>query len=120
MKYIEFMMRADKRGEGGIRALLALVPQKLKSRGPGKIGFYAVLALAGASLLFGDGIITPAISVLSAVEGLGTVTHAFDPIIVPLSAVILFGLFAIQRFGTGGIGRLFGPVMLVWFVTAGI
>jgi KUP system potassium uptake protein len=119
VKYLAVLMRADNRGEGGILALLALISPQRRAPAVGKIGTVALLALAGSALLFGDGIITPAISVLSAVEGLGTVTHAFDPYIVPASALILLGLFAIQRFGTGGLGRWFGPVMLVWFVVAG-
>ncbi len=120
VKYLAVLMRADNRGEGGLLALLALVSPKARAPAVGKIGTVALLALAGSALLFGDGIITPAISVLSAVEGLRTVTRTFDPVIVPLSVVILVGLFSIQRLGTGGLGRWFGPVMLLWFVVAGL
>lgn len=118
VKYLAFVMRADNRGEGGILALLALVPAKVRDpervsiRG---VGAVTMLVLAGAALLFGDGIITPAISVLSAMEGLGVATHELERAVVPLTVVILAGLFAIQRKGTASIGKLFGPVMTLWF-----
>lgn len=115
VKYISIVMRADNRGEGGILALLAL----LMGSGPGRrgVGLTAVmLALFGAALLYGDGMITPAISVLSAVEGLGVATHAFDNWVVPITVVILTALFWVQRRGTAGVGAVFGPVMLAWFV----
>jgi len=113
-KYISFVMKADNRGEGGILALLALVrPSGRPSRQRAAlIGF----ALFGAALLYGDGIITPAISVLGAVEGLGVATHALDHLVVPISAIILTLLFLMQRHGTARVGAVFGPVMLVWFV----
>lgn len=116
IKYITFMMRADNHGEGGIFALLALVPsaEKLKSqRGRGVVVFSALL---GASLLYGDGFITPSITVLSAVEGLEVVTSAAQSYIVPITCVILLVLFLVQRTGTAGIGRVFGPIMTVWFL----
>ncbi len=119
VKYLLFVMRADNRGEGGILALLALVPERIRNpqrRGVEGIGLLALLVLAGAALLFGDGIITPAISVLAAMEGLGVATHSLDRAVVPLTVVILAGLFMVQRGGTARIGRLFGPVMIVWFV----
>lgn len=119
VKYLVFVMRADNEGEGGILALLALV----MSRGDEVQGRRAVLigvGLFGAALLYGDGIITPAISVLSAVEGLQVATHTFEPYIVPIAAAILLGLFSVQRYGTAGLGAVFGPTMLVWFVTIGI
>jgi KUP system potassium uptake protein len=118
VKYLTFVMRADNGGEGGILALLALVPEKLRAR-KDKVGWIALLVLAGAALLYGDGMITPAISVLSAVEGLETEAHALKPYIVPMTCAILIGLFAIQSRGTEGIGRFFGPVMVIWFVTIG-
>jgi KUP system potassium uptake protein len=118
VKYLAFVMRADNQGEGGILALLALVPEKIRSPG-GKIGWVALLVLIGAALLYGDGMITPAISVLSAVEGLEEVTPSVHKYIVPITCGILFGLFAIQRTGTAGIGKLFGPVMAAWFLTIG-
>ena len=118
VKYLGFVMRADNQGEGGILALLALVPEKIRSPG-GKIGWIALLVLIGAALLYGDGMITPAISVLSAVEGLKDVEPRVERWVVPITCMILFGLFAIQRRGTAGIGKMFGPVMALWFVTIG-
>jgi KUP system potassium uptake protein len=112
VKYLAFIMRANNKGEGGIFALLALVPQKLGSRAR---GFVVLSALFGAALLYGDGIITPAISVLSAVEGLGVATDAFNKAVVPITMLILLGLFLVQKRGTDSIGKFFGPVMLVWF-----
>lgn len=118
IKYLGFVMRADNAGEGGILALLALVPLKLRQH-PHKIGWIALLVLAGAALLYGDGMITPAISVLSATEGLIDVAPAVKPYVVPMTCVILLGLFSIQSRGTGGIGKAFGPVMALWFLTIG-
>ncbi len=123
VKYLAFVMRADNRGEGGILALLALVPERV--RNPAKtglrgVGFVTLLVLAGAALLFGDGIITPAISVLSAMEGLGVATDSLSHFVVPITVAILAGLFAIQRRGTASIGRLFGPVMVLWFSVIGL
>jgi hypothetical protein len=106
-------MRADNHGEGGIMALLALVPEKLRAPGAGRVGGVALLVVVGAALLYGDGIITPAISVLSAVEGLGVATDKLQPAIVPLTVAILAVLFLVQRSGTGGLGKLFGPVMVL-------
>ena len=119
LKYILFLMRADNRGEGGIMALLALLPEKLKVPYPGKIGMAAFLVIAGAALLFGDGVITPAISVLSAVEGLKLAAPGLQPFVVPLTVAILIALFAFQKKGTERIGAFFGPVMLLWFATIG-
>ena len=113
VKYIGFIMKADNKGEGGIFALLALVPGDRHTRTRTSV---VLAALFGAALLYGDGIITPAISVLSAVEGLGVATHQFEHWVVPLTALILFGLFSAQRYGTETIGKAFGPVMVVWFV----
>jgi KUP system potassium uptake protein len=117
VKYLTFILRADNRGEGGIFALLALVPEQLRTARPGRVAAIAVFAVAGAALLYGDGVITPAISVLSAVEGLGVANPEWSKAAVPASCVILFALFAIQKRGTGMVGSLFGPVMVVWFVT---
>src|SRR5262249_34189229 len=119
VKYLAFLMRADNEGEGGIMALLALVPERLRSPAAGRIGAVALLVIIGAALLFGDGIITPAISVLSAVEGLEVATTSLKPIIIPATIAILFLLFAVQRRGTSGLGKLFGPIMIAWFVTIG-
>ncbi len=119
-KYLSFIMRADNKGEGGIFALLALVPQKLHGIDARLKTGVVMLALVGAALLYGDGIITPAISVLSAVEGIGVATSAAEPVVIPLTCLILFGLFMLQKRGTAGVGRLFGPVMILWFITLGV
>jgi KUP system potassium uptake protein len=117
VKYLTFIMRADNRGEGGILALLALLPE-----GTRRLGWITLMIVAGAALLFGDGIITPAISVLSAIEGLKLAAPDAFSVgrIVAITLAILIALFAIQRRGTGAIGRLFGPVMVVWFATIGV
>ncbi len=120
VKYLMFVMRADNRGEGGILALLALVPERIRNPSRSGVSAVAMLVLIGAALLFGDGIITPAISVLSAMEGLGVATDKLSSAVVPLTVVILAGLFSIQRSGTARIGKLFGPVMVVWFSTIGL
>lgn len=117
VKYVLFITRADNRGEGGIFALLELLPKTLS---PNRRKILAFLALFGAALLYGDGVITPAISVLSAVEGLNVATDAAEPLVVPITCLILFGLFMVQRRGTTGIGRVFGPVMLLWFTVLAI
>ncbi len=116
IKYLVFVMRADNHGEGGIMALTALVMPS--ERGAERWRYLAAaLGVFGAALLYGDGMITPAISVLSAVEGLEVASPGLAPFVLPLTALILIGLFALQPRGTGGVGRLFGPVMLVWFAT---
>ena len=118
LKYLLFVMRADNRGEGGILALISFVPPKLRES---KNGFFLVaIGIFGAALLYGDGMITPAISVLSAVEGLTVVTPVFAEWVVPITIGILVALFLIQRWGTGGIGTIFGPVMLLWFGTLAV
>jgi KUP system potassium uptake protein len=119
VKYLTFIMRADNKGEGGIFALLAIVPEKLRARPGGGFSWPALLVVVGAALLYGDGAITPAISVLSAMEGLRVVTPKLQPLVVPLTCSILVALFALQRRGTGTVGKLFGPIMLVWFATIG-
>ena len=118
LKYVTFVLRADNEGEGGILALLALVEGEHVANG--KIPFLVVLGVIGASLLYGDGVITPAISVLSAMEGLKLVTPELATFILQLTLAILIVLFAIQYRGTEIIGRLFGPVMVVWFVVIGL
>jgi len=120
IKYLVFVMRADNRGEGGILALTSLVPHDLREHGLERRWLLTALSLFGAALLYGDGMITPAISVLSAVEGLETATPFFNPYVVAITLVILFALFLIQQRGTAGIGKLFGPVMILWFVTIGV
>ena len=116
IKYLVFVMRADNEGEGGILALMALVSKQADARRRLRATMIA-LGLFGAALLYGDGMITPAVSVLSAVEGLNVTTHLFEPYVVPIAIVILLSLFVIQSRGTERIGFLFGPVMVVWFVT---
>jgi KUP system potassium uptake protein len=111
VKYVSFAMRVDNDGEGGILALMALLGIKKQQRPT-----IVALGLFGAALIYGDGAITPAISVLSALEGLDMVTSALQPYVVPVAVAILVGLFAIQSRGTAAIGHLFGPVMLLWFV----
>jgi KUP system potassium uptake protein len=119
IKYLVFVMRADNEGEGGILALLALVSPS-RNAPSGSRTKLILLGLFGAALLYGDGVITPAISVLSAVEGLQVTTDTFEPFIVPISVCILIGLFAVQRRGTAGLGAVFGPAMLLWFLTLGV
>ena len=122
IKYVAIVMRADNQGEGGVLALTALIPSR---SGPNTgaprlaVGRPILIALGifGTALLYGDGMITPAISVLGAIEGLEVATPLFRPYVVPLTVVILIGLFVIQRFGTHRVGGLFGPVMVIWFVT---
>jgi KUP system potassium uptake protein len=116
LQYVVFVMRADNDGEGGIMALLALVVRRIGKRPGTSLAALVSLGIFGASLFFGDSIITPAISVLSAVEGLEVVQPSLEHLVVPISAAILIVLFMVQRRGTATVGRLFGPVMLVWFV----
>ncbi len=111
VKYIIVVMRLDNHGEGGIVALLALLRQKRRR------GVLLALGLFGAALLYGDGVITPAISVLSAAEGLEVATPAFKPYVLPSTLLILFLLFFVQKYGTARVGSVFGPIMLVWFGT---
>jgi len=113
-KYVTLVLRADNRGEGGTLALLELAVRGRQGRARWLL---VVLGIFGASLFYGDSMITPAISVLSAIEGIGVVSHTFDSWIVPLSLAVLILLFAIQSHGTGAMGKLFGPVMAVWFGT---
>src|SRR6202051_3876274 len=113
VKYCWFVMRADNHGEGGILALMSLIGANGVTAG---FRVCTGMGLLGAALIYGDGVITPAISVLSALEGLNVVTSSFKPFIMPMAVVILIGLFAAQRFGTEKIGRAFGPVMLLWFL----
>src|SRR6188768_2323935 len=122
VKYIAIVMRADNQGEGGILALTALIPPRdgstdwLAATRP----LLVLLGIFGAALLYGDGMITPAISVLSATEGLNVATPLFESYVVPLSVVILVLLFVMQKFGTDRVGVLFGPVMVLWFVTIAV
>ena len=119
VKYVALIMRADNGGEGGLMALLALASQSVQAH-PRLRGVLLMVGVFGVALFFGDGIITPAISVLSAVEGLQIVTPASKPYVVPISLVVLVLLFAVQRRGTGDIGKFFGPITVVWFVAIGL
>jgi KUP system potassium uptake protein len=119
VKYITFVLRADNDGEGGILALLSLVQHSGPATEQAKLSIVVVLGVIGAALLYGDGVITPAISVLSAIEGLKFSPDAAN-FVVPATLVILVGLFALQYRGTGSVGRLFGPVMVVWFLIIGV
>ena len=114
IKYVVLVLRADNEGEGGLIAMLALASQAVKDK-PQLRRWLLLVGIFGTSLFYGDGVITPAISVLSAVEGLEVVSPAFKRFVIPLTLVVLFGLFVVQRRGTGGIGKFFGPITLVWF-----
>jgi KUP system potassium uptake protein len=116
VKYCLFVMSADNHGEGGILALMSLVA----GRGYGRAPALVMMGLFGAALIYGDGIITPAISVLSALEGVNVASDALKPYVMPLSVVILLVLFAVQSRGTARIGAIFGPVMLLWFIVIGV
>ena len=117
IKYILLVMRADNRGEGGILALMVLA-QRVSVGARTRVGL-SLIGIAGACLLFGDGVITPAISVLSAVEGLEVSAPGLKAFVLPVSVAVIVGLFAIQQRGTGSIGRVFGPVMVLWFAVLG-
>jgi KUP system potassium uptake protein len=121
IKYVALVMLADNQGEGGVLALTALVPGRGGGRGGARLAtgrpVLIALGIFGTALLYGDGMITPAITVLGAIEGLEVATPLFQPYVVPVTVVILAGLFLIQRYGTHRLGGLFGPVMVIWFVT---
>ena len=119
LKYVMLVLRADNNGEGGTAALLALASNAVKDK-PVLRRRLLLVGMFGAALFYGDGVITPAISVLSAVEGLEIVSPAFTKYVVPLTLVILLALFMVQKRGTGGIGKFFGPITLVWFVAIGL
>jgi KUP system potassium uptake protein len=119
LKYAILILRADNHGEGGIVALLALLDARHAPRGSPRASLL-IVGLIGAALLYGDGVITPAISVLSAVEGLKIDAPALAPVVVPVTIAILVGLFLVQRKGTEFVGSIFGPAMLVWFVAIGV
>jgi KUP system potassium uptake protein len=119
LKYVIVIMRADNRGEGGILALTALA-LRATSRGSRRAGWILAAGMVGAALFYGDGVITPAISVLSAVEGLKVATPLFEPYVLPITIVLLTGLFLMQRGGTGRVGGLFGPVTALWFAVIAV
>lgn len=118
IKYVLLIMRADNQGEGGILALLALAQEAVQ--GPRARTILALLAIGGAALFYGDSMITPAISVLSAIEGIDVGTPALNRFVVPLAILVLVTLFLVQKRGTASVGHLFGPVMLVWFAVIGV
>ena len=120
LKYVTFILRADHDGEGGTLALLGLIRTKVPELDFARPGWLTLLVLFGSALLYGDGVVTPAISVLSAVEGLKIASPSFGSVVVPLSAGILLALFLFQQMGTEKVGRLFGPVMLLWFATIAV
>ncbi len=115
VKYIAFIMRANNKGEGGIMALMALVLHNEKD--PSRARILMLLGLFGAALFYGDGLITPAISVLSAVEGLEVAAPGLQPYVLPVTLLVIVALFAVQKRGTGSVGAYFGPIMIVWFAT---
>jgi KUP system potassium uptake protein len=118
LKYVTLILRADNRGEGGGLALTALAANAVRSH-PALRRALLLLGVFGATLFYGDSVITPAISVLGAMEGLQLVTPALEPYVIPITVVIVIGLFAVQRFGTGLVGRLFGPIIVLWFAVLG-
>ena len=119
IKYVALILRADNHGEGGLIAMLALASQAVKDR-PALRSRLLLVGIFGTAIFFGDGVITPAVSVLSAVEGLEVAAPAFHKFVVPVTLVVLTGLFAAQRFGTAAVGRFFGPVMVVWFAVLAV
>jgi KUP system potassium uptake protein len=114
IKYVSFIMRADNRGEGGIMALIALALHTAQDK-PKQTRLIMIFGVLGAAMFYGDGMVTPAISVLSAVEGLEVITPAFKSFVIPITMIVLFGLFFVQRSGTAKVGAFFGPVMMLWF-----
>jgi len=120
IKYVVLIMRADNKGEGGVLALATLATRGLNGKARRVRHAVIVLAVIGLALFYGDAIITPAVSVMGAVEGLSAITPAFTPLVIPLALVILVGLFMLQARGTADVGRLFGPVMLLWFLVLGV
>ena len=119
IKYVVFIMRADNRGEGGIMALIALALHNARGN-PRRMRIIMVVGLLGAGMFYGDGMVTPAISVLSALEGLQVAAPAFSHFVIPATLLVIFGLFYFQRRGTAAVGVMFGPVMLLWFATLGV
>ncbi len=119
IKYVGLVLRADNHGEGGLVAMLALASQSVKDK-PELRRVLLIVGIFGTCLFYGDGVITPAISVLGAVEGLEVVSHTFKKFVVPLTLVILLGLFMVQKHGTASVGRFFGPVMVVWFIVIAV
>src|SRR5690606_37726996 len=119
IKYVSYVLRADNHGEGGELALMALALMH-GSDSKWRKNVIVLLGLFGAALLYGDGMLTPAVSVLSAVEGLTVVTSRLESVVLPITCLLLCGLFLAQKRGTGKIGAIFGPVMVLWFCTIGL
>ncbi len=119
LKYVTLVLRADNPGEGGLIAMLALASQAVKDR-PELRKWLLAVGIFGTSLFYGDGVITPAISVLSAVEGLEVVSPELRRFVVPIALVVLTGLFMVQRFGTASVGKLFGPITVLWFAVLAV
>jgi KUP system potassium uptake protein len=119
IKYVIFIMRADNRGEGGVMAMIALALREAKGK-PRQMKAIMVIGVLGAGMFYGDGMVTPAMSVLSAVEGLEVATPAFRPFVIPITILVLFGLFFVQRNGTAVVGAFFGPIMVLWFSTLAV
>ena len=119
LKYVLLILRADNNGEGGLIAMLALATNAVREKPPLRRGLMMV-GLFGTAIFYGDAVITPAMTVLGAVEGIDVYAPQYDQAILPLTLIVLAGLFAVQRLGTGGIGKAFGPVMLVWFITIAV
>ncbi|MCZ2407192.1 MAG: KUP/HAK/KT family potassium transporter, partial [Burkholderiales bacterium] len=115
IKYVTLVLRADNHGEGGLVAMLALASQSVKDKAPALRRWMLLIGIFGTCLFYGDGVITPAITVLSAMEGLDVVSPTFRRAVIPLTLAILFVLFWVQKKGTAGIGRFFGPIMVLWF-----
>ncbi|MGA2545356.1 MAG: KUP/HAK/KT family potassium transporter [Rectinemataceae bacterium] len=120
VKYLGVVLRADNRGEGGILALVSLVSRQLPKGSVKRSAFIALMGILGAALLYSDGIITPAVSVLSAIEGLELISPKFLPYVLPLSVLVLAALFPAQAKGTAKVGRVFGPVIAIWFAVMGL
>ncbi|MDB6127730.1 MAG: potassium transporter, partial [Verrucomicrobia bacterium] len=120
VKYLFFVTKADNQGEGGIFALLALIHMKRENQHRTRLGFAVIMILIGAALLYGDGVITPAITVLSAAEGFININPGYKPYVVAIACAILAVLFWVQHKGTKRIGGVFGPVMVVWFFVLGV
>jgi KUP system potassium uptake protein len=119
VKYVLLILRADNHGEGGLIAMLALATNAVNDK-PKLRNVLLMVGLFGTAIFYGDAVITPAMTVLGAVEGIDVYAPEYHDVIVPLTLVVLAGLFAVQRFGTGGIGKAFGPVMLVWFAVLAV
>ena len=122
VKYVVLILRADNNGEGGLIAMLALASQAVKGK-PAlrrRLLLLLLLGIFGTAIFFGDGVITPAISVLSAVEGLEVAAPALRSYVIPITLVVLTGLFMVQRHGTASVGKMFGPVMVLWFAVLAV